>query len=398
MKNVKMGGGNARAFTLVELLVVIAIIGILIALLLPAVQAAREAARRMTCTNNLKQLGLAVHNYHDAYKTAMPCAGYGYFVPNPPASNARTEFISGFFALLPYIEQGAFYELVTGGQYNWDLDDWNNPGWDQGAYSEASPRQMMTKNAVSAFVCPSDAGRIKGPNECPRTNYRFNYGDYPQHLGISGSATSTTVISVFTDRTNRGAFAFQQWNGLSAMSDGTSSTLLFAERCIGMKERIVKQAYLVNTAACAMGADVRLCTAATSGQEYAASVANTSLSIASGRRFADGRYAFTGFHTCLPPNSFSCVNVAQNTGTTRDGFLKPTDQPGIRHIISASSHHTGGVNTALGDGSVQFISDTISAATPNVTNPGVPRTSGESIFGIWGALGTRNGGESTTSF
>jgi len=98
-----------RGFTLVELLVVIAIIGVLVALLLPAVQAAREAARRMSCSNNLKQIGLALHNYHDSFKR-FPPAGINYGWCQSPANDGRKLFNSnGLMMLLPFVEQNALY-------------------------------------------------------------------------------------------------------------------------------------------------------------------------------------------------------------------------------------------------------------------------------------------------
>ncbi len=133
-----------NAFTLVELLVVIAIIGILIALLLPAVQAAREAARRMSCTNNLKQIGIALHNYHDTHR-ALPMGWMGY----DPASGAPDfEGPSGWAwssRILPFMEQNALYETI----------DLNSP-----VYTSASPtvNAQARVTVLAPFICPSDVG------------------------------------------------------------------------------------------------------------------------------------------------------------------------------------------------------------------------------------------------
>src|SRR3990170_655930 len=146
-----MGGpsllSERRAFTLVELLVVIAIIGILIALLLPAVQAAREAARRSQCTNNLKQLGLANHNYHDVVK-AFPYGKGGTTscaYPGPPRCNYGR--ISGFIPLLSYLEQRPMYNQIMAGDIPGGRYPGGPAGWDGWAVWDVSPATIR---------CPSD--------------------------------------------------------------------------------------------------------------------------------------------------------------------------------------------------------------------------------------------------
>ncbi len=169
-------GSVRRGFTLVELLVVIAIIGILVALLLPAVQAAREAARRMSCSNNLKQLGLSLHNYHDTYKTFPP--GVTAVNERGPGRGGRWGF-SWFVHILPFIEQGPMADkLYIGGAH---------PGWgDRGVTGGRINGASYNGVKIAAFLCPSSPLQWDGP-----TGRGFRHTK-PQYVGISGAANGNS--------------------------------------------------------------------------------------------------------------------------------------------------------------------------------------------------------------
>lgn len=380
-KNVNIGGGgNSRGFTLVELLVVIAIIGILIALLLPAVQAAREAARRMQCTNNLKQLALACHGHVDT-RGYLPSAArdfglcvelrpkFGSADPNDFWVGGRCR-ISYLSVLLPFIEQTAVYDrLVENALSNNYRVCWDS-GWpDNPAFAK-----------IPYFLCPSD-GESFSSNQLGGASYRCNRGD----------------IWVYFDWYNeeRGPFAVASHHkfGFEGIPDGTSNTILLGEAVMGkhgsnsnrIKGGIAGNVQRNNIAGPPKNCDDRRGPngmligdiATNAGSDYQAS----------GRRWADAQTLFTQFFTCLPPNSPSCGPAMNN----EEGPL-----------ISASSNHTGGVNVAIADGSVRFISETISTKNLHLTPTDPPfnfggeahHYKGPSIWGVWGELGTRNGGES----
>jgi prepilin-type N-terminal cleavage/methylation domain-containing protein len=332
------------AFTLVELLVVIAIIGILIALLLPAVQAAREAARRSMCSNHLKQLGIAIHNYHDTYK--VMCAG-GFRGPGS-AVNRPSEW-SGLVSLLPYLEQEPLYDL------------WSAPG--PGSYYYPGSWYGVPENRaqIPILLCPSDTPPIQKNSdpEIGHKNYYFCYG---------------TFINPNWNRQSNGAFSgthAPQWPGFrdiyykfADILDGTSNTLAMSERGHRPDNR-----ELVGNVCYASTLDPATCLTHVLGNEYDTGCSLTSWS--AGELWAFGHPHWNAFVTVLPPNGPSCTNHGGDNLSNASG------------IFTAGSHHPGGAQALKVDGSVDFISETIDAV------------GGKTGYGVWGALGTRNGNEAT---
>ncbi len=335
-------------FTLIELLVVIAIIAVLIALLLPAVQQAREAARRSSCKNNLKQIGLALHNYHDTFGNFPEgCGGPGYGA----AGNAweiENGLLSTHVAMLPYADQAPLFNLLN-------LD---------GRVTMAPWDTSKPWNAkIPYLICPSDVSlddyQGRGPN-----NYHANWG----HKTTNG--TNNHRDNHWNKTT--GVFQFGGTNKMSSLLDGTSNTIAFAEVCQGNSadRTDVRGNVAVNLSG--MDNNAAVCKATASGKKYNAGVAVNAGWDWQGAYWNDGRVGYNGFHTILPPNSPSCsAGNVDNWG-----------------IYSASSRHVGGVQALLSDGSVRFISENIdsgnAAADPN---------SAPQVYGIWGGLGTRAGNE-----
>jgi prepilin-type N-terminal cleavage/methylation domain-containing protein len=196
--------GDRAAFTLVELLVVIAIIGVLIALLLPAVQRVRESASRAQCLNNLKQLALACHNYHDIYH-AFPLA---CDTRTPPV---YVGYLTQYIPLLPYLEQGNLYQQLYDGAVA------NNTYMGDPAYSAISPNSPSA-TALATLACPSD--QLPSP---PTTTYLQSYFGVTSYLGNAGGLTSGYGDDgIFHDTGSPVS--------LLKITDGTSSTILFGER------------------------------------------------------------------------------------------------------------------------------------------------------------------------
>jgi prepilin-type N-terminal cleavage/methylation domain-containing protein/prepilin-type processing-associated H-X9-DG protein len=356
-------------FTLVELLVVIAIIGVLIALLLPAVQAAREAARRMQCTNKLKQLALATHNYHDTYQ-ALPCGR-----PALVGSDSNFGRWSAYVWLLPFLELNASYESMTAH----DLfvapasgDRYCIP-WETNKADTNFNTAMNTNYA--ALLCPSDSNSTKNTNEIGRINYVYSSGDYAVHP------------KAFAGK-NRGPFGVGRWLGLNAVSDGTSNTLMFSERLISISGRTIKGAYAAGVTdvftgntdgACEANFVPLLCLQTKDNKQYSTTLAPT-IRNDSGYRWSDGVTACVWTNTILPPNSPSCIS---------------SNNDDVPMINPPMSNHSGGVNIARVDGSCGFVSETVNAGNLLTTGNNCV-LSDTSPFGIWGALGSVNGNEASS--
>ena len=227
-----------RGFTLVELLVVIAIIGILIALLLPAVQAAREAARRSQCTNNLKQMGIGLQNYHDLHNVFPPAKiGSGSMTYMYPASQASSNFVlntTGFVLLLPQVEQQALYQRYNF-NYPSSINNWNSGGKPLASGATTSTvNQPIYSTPLAVYTCPSDSfpGYVR-PAYTPNTAssaYEENLPAESNYLFSSGQLTDySNPFDYYKGYTHLGAFGNDGAAKIADIKDGTSSTIAIGE-------------------------------------------------------------------------------------------------------------------------------------------------------------------------
>lgn len=358
-----------RGFTLVELLVVIAIIGVMVGLLLPAVQAAREAARRMSCSNNMKQFGLALHNYHDSFrKFPSRQGGTGWRNESTNGNNGGANM-----QILAFMEQAALYEQMksplTVGSVT--FQPWG-PIPSDGSYPPYTVQ-------VPTFLCPSSlASRVPGWN-C-YTNYGFSAGDSSfaasQHTSPDNVNINTHANSVNARNNVRGLFGFYTDRTFADILDGTSNTIAMGEigtsddrfSVFGGIARIQPAAVVNSPITCfnvlEPGSKRRL---------------QSSLNATAwrGRYAYHGRMAYTGVNTILPPNSPSCLS--QDDNSNRRGQFPVT------------SYHPGGAHVVMADGSVRFITESID--TGNLAAQDVRVSGGPGPYGVWGALGSIRGGE-----
>lgn len=343
-----------RGFTLIELLVVIAIIAVLIALLLPAVQQAREAARRTQCKNNLKQMGLALHNYHDTYLRFPPRQGGSGANAGSASNNSHRGRLSAFVMMAPFYEQNAlFNQIMTRSPQQ---APWNNfPEW---------------TTSLPMLMCPSNGGTSTPPNGANRgdTDYAFSCGD---DTCITQNGTFPNGL---TPRPSRGMFGVYQCYSFGDIPDGSSNTIAMAEK---KRPKSGGDLGMVSTAG---GANPLTCRAQWNGQTLASPYTGDT---SPGYRWGDGAGYFAGVNMILPPNSASCFT----------GGASHWD-PGY---FTSTSNHTGGVQALMGDGAVRFISENINAGDQSATAPS-NTGGGASPYGVWGALGTRAGKEPVSDF
>lgn len=368
-----------RAFTLVELLVVIAIIGILVALLLPAVQSAREAARRMQCTNNLKNFGLACINYESANKTFPPGRGYPDWAENGTQRSSYTNYNSvsqtadqetGFYSvhvrILPYIENVNVYDLIDFSRAQ-SLRMTGNINYD--AYA----------NAEDIFICPSDSNSEFVVSE---NNYRVNFGGSTPYGGAESHEAQDNIDAEVNGLSCRGNGAFTIGRGLKAkdFTDGLSNTAMLAERTKGSgidpgtsevtEADIVTMPGRSPTMVPVNGMFQRCQNAGGSPSQYDFTSTGRWLP---GSDFSNGwpfaGYSNTQYNHVAPPNW---------SGQDCGNWSAIADTPGEHAILSARGMHPGVVNVCFADGHVSQVSNDVDLTA-------------------WRAAGSRNGGETVDS-
>ncbi|MCL4204161.1 MAG: DUF1559 domain-containing protein [Pirellulaceae bacterium] len=329
---------SKRGFTLVELLVVIAIIGILVALLLPAIQMAREAARRAQCTNNLKQIGIALHNFHDA-KGQFPAGQPHKVVPAFPSVGSFLYRWSAHAMITPYMEQYNLYNDL-----NFEVPLYTFSGPNSGPGYDVHPDNLEpVSRLVKPFLCPSDWHQVIDTGYGP-ANYSACWG--------SGMPPWT----VYTTSQTNGIFHDDSKTRFADVTDGTSHTAMFSESTLarpGSGTTLTAS----NMSDVMVGLPSGSVPALT---ETLCSTLGSSVNTFRNSRWVDGWPTRTGYDHRLAPNSPvpDCSRVAP-----------------VRELWKAArSRHPGGVNLLLCDGSVRFVGNTIELDT-------------------WRALGSRDGGE-----
>ena len=356
----------ARGFTLVELLVVIAIIGVLVALLLPAVQAAREAARRSQCSNALKQFGLAMHNYADVFKVfpARRSGTNGTISKDGNRSQANYFRMSAFIPLLPFIEQKPLFDaIVAGGKYG------------STTYAAGGPAAWNTsyppfRTQVAILLCPSDKTPPPTASQVGRNSYAFSLGDQ-----IINHNSNTKLV--------RGIFGSQLCKGFKDITDGSSNTIAMSERvwsgAFGLRTANGEEAKATTASnVSSVSTNPGTCLAKANGQEFI----GIRIKGMFGALWSDGQAERVAFNTVLPPNSPSCVNDANQNADSNGG------------VLNAASYHPNGVNAVFADGSVRFIAQNINTGN----RAAKPVNAGRSPYGVWGALGSTDGREAVTDF
>ena len=310
-----------RAFTLIELLVVIAIIAVLIALLLPAVQAAREAARRSQCVNNLKQLGLAIHNYHDINGAI------------PPTCSATTVAFGMKPRILPYLEQTVLYNAINMST----------------TYTDPSNTTARTTQ-LRAWLCPSDNNLPSGTATLNGITQTIGHVSYPNNMGVARMQPATLFDG---PAYKLGTTADGPTISLANITDGLSNTVIWSEFRMGTGQETAANGPDGMTMIYNIGqADTTYTPYGPAQFQKTISAclsATTKFSAQRGDEWLWHQVECGGGYTHLmTPNKKSCV---YNGSGTDNG------------VMTASSYHPGGVNVCLMDGSIRFVKDSVSQTT-----------------------------------
>jgi prepilin-type N-terminal cleavage/methylation domain-containing protein/prepilin-type processing-associated H-X9-DG protein len=360
-----------RGFTLIELLVVIAIIGVLIALLLPAVQSAREAARRSQCVNNLKQIGLAYHNYLDANGGTVPPVFIDFLGSPDPVNSPPVQTQSIHARLLPFLEQS-----VVANSINFDVSArWGGTGWNNGTQPWDFIQATALTTEIKAFLCPSDANPGNTGTQALGLGVvkRIASDNYPANIGLNRRLNNWTM--------NGPGFMSSRWDGafpviqLSSFTDGMSNTVIFSEWVKGVGTGNGKDG-LSEVYQAGFNSDRHLADIQSNTMTlFAAEWDNAQLCQRQGivRDFHwKGEWWIEGLkhvysHTQVPNRRACSYGDIGAFGGRAD-----------INMVNASSNHPGGVNALFGDGSVKFIKSTIN-------------------FQAWYGLATPDGGELLSS-
>jgi len=358
-----------RGFTLIELLVVIAIIAVLISLLLPAVQSAREAARRAQCTNNLKQIGLALHNYHTANNSFPPGASASRNPVNTGDGGDLCINWMGWSAqalMLSYLEAAPIYNAI-------------NFSFDPISYVSYPYNETLTNTRLASYLCPSDglAGTqfINSYYASEGTTFLAGGDLFAQRPGCSGSKST-------------GVFYYGQATGLQSMTDGSSNTVAYGEGLVGTGDAR-PQRWVTGVDVDSLGSQANYdawslvppgqqppgptmsTILQTCSQVFATAKQANGLSSNRGWYWAWGAEAQTLFNTIVPPSSTQFQWGHCRFGCQPCDTVYASDHA---NLTNATSNHPGGANVLLGDGSVRFVKSSIAIST-------------------WWALGTKAGGE-----
>jgi prepilin-type N-terminal cleavage/methylation domain-containing protein/prepilin-type processing-associated H-X9-DG protein len=374
MSNRARSFGRTRGFTLIELLVVIGIIAVLVALILPAVQSSREAARRVQCANNFKQLALALHNYHDVFQVFPMGDPYYWFPPYFGPDDRHSLFI----AILPQLERQPLFDAVN----FWVPIDPFTAG-------DAQPDDManstVERTRLSVLGCPSDptmlvvdlpfTGTVEGLTWAPNSlrNRAMAHSSYAGCTGLwfhrpnpMEDFSRPWTLEELTEQDN-GVFFVNSSVNIAAITDGTTSTLLLGERTGSILEPMVARESFW---------------------------------------WFSGGYCNTLFWTMAPMNPQRKVRQIRNR---RAGDVIPTR---YTYTNSASSLHPGGCNFAFADGSVRFLKESINSwPVDRITGIAIGVTSDDGMFdggalytiapgtqlGVYQALSTRSGRETVSA-